>query len=118
MVPGLPHHLAQRGNYREPVVFNGGNYAADLDLTSKVAKASGTEIWAYCLLPNPVHVIMTPSHGDGLRVTFAEAHRRDRRDQGVRGAGRTGSGRSRKLEVTWCGTYLIQRCRKYASWTR
>ncbi len=27
-------------------------------------------------MPNHVHFIMTPSHEDGLRATFAEAHRR------------------------------------------
>ena len=39
------------------------------------AKRSGTEVWAYCLMPNHVHFIMTPSSPDGLRATFAEAHR-------------------------------------------
>jgi len=76
VVPGLPHHVTQRGNHREPVFFNDGDYAAYLDLISKAAKASGTEIWAWRLMPNPVHFIMTPGHEDGLRATFAEAHRR------------------------------------------
>jgi putative transposase len=31
---------------------------------------------AYCLMPNHVHFIMVPSQADGLRATFAEAHRR------------------------------------------
>lgn len=61
VVPGLPHHVTQRGNHREPVSFNDGDYGAYLDLISKAAKASGTEIWAYCLMPNHVHFIMTPS---------------------------------------------------------
>ena len=76
VIPGLPHHVIQRGNHRKPVFFNDGDYAADLDLISKAAKALGTEIWAWCLMPNPVHFIMMPGHEDGLRATFAEAHRR------------------------------------------
>ncbi len=76
VVPGLPHHVTQRGNHREAVFFNDGDYRAYLDLVTSAAKASGTEIWAYCLMPNHVHFIMTPSHPDGLRATFAEAHRR------------------------------------------
>ncbi|MFO0019826.1 MAG: transposase, partial [Alphaproteobacteria bacterium] len=43
VVPGLPHHVTQRGNHREPVFFNDGDYAAYLDLISKAARASGTE---------------------------------------------------------------------------
>ena len=76
VVPGLPHHVTQRGNHREAVFFNDGDYRAYLELISAAAKASGTEIWAYCLMPNHVHFIMAPSHSDGLRATFAEAHRR------------------------------------------
>ncbi|WP_340647045.1 transposase [Phenylobacterium sp.] len=76
VVPGLPHHVTLRGNHREPVFFGADDYSAYLDLISRAAKASGTEIWAYCLMPNHVHFIMTPSHADGLRATFAEAHRR------------------------------------------
>ena len=76
VVPGLPHHVTQRGNHREPVFFGDDDYRAYLDLISTAARASGTEVWAYCLMPNHVHFIMTPSHADGLRATFAEAHRR------------------------------------------
>jgi len=35
-----------------------------------------TAVWAYCLMPNHVHLIVTPADADGLRATFAEAHRR------------------------------------------
>jgi putative transposase len=76
VVPGLPHNATERGNHREPVFFNDSDQAADLDLISKAAKASGTEIWAWRLMPNHVHFIMTPGHEDGLRATFAEAHHR------------------------------------------
>ena len=76
VIPGLPHHVTQRGNHREAVFFGDADYRAYLDLISGAARASGTEVWAYCLMPNHVHFIMTPSHADGLRATFAEAHRR------------------------------------------
>ena len=76
VVPGLPHHVTQRGNRRETVFFGDDDYRAYLDLIAAAAKRSGTAIWAYCLMPNHVHFIMTPSDPDGLRRTFAEAHRR------------------------------------------
>lgn len=36
----------------------------------------GVEIWAYCLMPNHVHLIAVPSTEDGLRRAIGEAHRR------------------------------------------
>jgi len=76
VVPGLAHHVTQRGNRRERVFFGDEDYSAYLGLISAAARASGTAIWAYCLMPNHVHFIMAPAHEDGLRATFAEAHRR------------------------------------------
>ena len=48
VVPGLPHHVTQRGNPRGQVF----------------------------LMPNHVHFILVPSEADGLRRTFADLHRR------------------------------------------
>ena len=33
-------------------------------------------LWAYCLMPNHVHLILVPSDADGLRAALGEAHRR------------------------------------------
>ncbi len=41
-----------------------------------LARKAGAEISAICLMPNHVHIIIIPSHEDGLRQTFADAHRR------------------------------------------
>lgn len=76
VVPGLPHHVSQWGNRREQVFFEDDDYRAYLGLVGFAARRAGTEIWAYCLLPNHVHFIMSPAETDGLRATFADAHRR------------------------------------------
>ena len=34
------------------------------------------EVWAYCLMPNHVHLILTPRDEDGLRAALGETHRR------------------------------------------
>jgi putative transposase len=75
VVPGLPHHLTQRGNRREPVLFGAEDYRL-YRLIATAARRANTAIRAYCLMPNHVHLIVTPSDQDGLRATFAEAHRR------------------------------------------
>ena len=43
---------------------------------AKAARRAGDEIWAYSLIPNHVHLIVTPADRKGLRRTFGEAQRR------------------------------------------
>ena len=76
VVPGVPHHVTQRGNRREPIFFGDGDYRAYRRLVAAAARRAGAEVWAYCLMPNHVHLIVTPADADGLRASFAEAHRR------------------------------------------
>ena len=76
VVPGLPHHVTQRGNRRGQTFFEDDDYELYRDLLSEAAKKAGAEIWCYCLMPNHVHIIIVPSDEDGLRRTFADAHRR------------------------------------------
>ena len=76
VVPDLPHHVTQRGNRREPVFFEADDYGLYRRLVAAAARRAGTAVWAYCLMPNDVHLIVTPADADGLRATFAEAHRR------------------------------------------
>ena len=76
VVPGLPHHVTQRGNRRERVFFEDDDYRAYLALIAAAANKARTQIWSYCLMPNHVHFILAPASASGLRETFAEAHRR------------------------------------------
>lgn len=76
VVPGLPHHVTQRGNRREQVFFEEGDYQLYTDLILEAAQKAGCEVWAYCWMPNHTHTIIVPSDEDGLRRTFADAHRR------------------------------------------
>src|SRR5687768_10528102 len=72
---GIPHHATQRGNRRERVFFEDGDYALYLDLLSEAAARARVAIWAYCLMPNHVHIVAVPGDGDGLRRTFRTVHR-------------------------------------------
>jgi putative transposase len=71
-----PHHVAQRGNHREPVFFGPEDYRFYRRLIATAGRRADAQIWAYCLMPNHVHLIVTPADEDGLRATFVEAHRR------------------------------------------
>ena len=76
VIPGIPHHVTQRGNRREQTFFEDGDYELYLDLLAEAAGRAHVAIWGYCLMPNHVHIIAVPSDEDGLRRTFADAHRR------------------------------------------
>ena len=76
VVPGLPHHVTQRGNRRQETFFVDADYADYRALIAASCKRCGTQVWAYCLMPNHVHLILVPSTEDGLRGALGEAHRR------------------------------------------
>lgn len=76
VIPGTPYHVTQRGNRRQPTFFEDGDFTLYRDLLAEAARRAGTSVWSYCLMPNHVHLIVVPSHKDGLRMTFADAHRR------------------------------------------
>jgi len=59
VVPGLPHHITRRGNCREPVFFEAEDYQLYRRQIATAARRAGAEIWAYCLMPNHVHLIVT-----------------------------------------------------------
>lgn len=76
VAPGFPHHVTQRGNRRQQTFFHDGDYQAYLDLMSGWCARCGVKVWAYCLMPNHVHLIAVPESEDGLRLAIGEAHRR------------------------------------------
>lgn len=75
-MPGVPHHVTQRGNRRQQTFFETADYRAYLDLMAESCGRSGVAIWAYCLMPNHVHLIAVPEAADSLRRAIGEAHRR------------------------------------------
>ena len=76
VVPGLPHHVTQRGNRREAIFFEEGDHEIYRDLLAEQTLKAGIEVWAYCLMPNHVHLILTPADGDGMGRAVGETHRR------------------------------------------
>ena len=59
--PGLPHHVTQRGNRREAIFFEDGDHEIYLDLLAEQTRKAGVEVWACCLMPDHVHLFMTPA---------------------------------------------------------
>jgi putative transposase len=76
VVPGVAHHVTQRGNRRQPVFFEEADYAAYVELVAAACREREVRCLAWCLIPNHVHLILVPADADGLRGALAEAHRR------------------------------------------
>ena len=76
VVPGLPHHVTQRGNRRERVFFGDEDYELYRDLLSSQCRRQGVAVWAYCLMPNHVHLILVPDREEALGRALGETHRR------------------------------------------
>jgi len=75
VIPGLPHHVVQRGNRKQKVFFQDDDYRFYKYLLKKECAEVGIEIWAYCLMPNHVHLILVPSEVDHLALVLSQTHR-------------------------------------------
>ena len=84
-IPGVPHHVTQRGNRRERIFLEPGDEALYLDLMSEQLRRRDVACWAYCLMPNHVHFILNPGDEDSLSRAVGEAHRRYAAFVGARG---------------------------------
>ena len=76
VVPDYPHHVTQRGNRRQKTFFCTDDYTAYRRLIADACRACGAQVWAYCLMPNHVHLVLVPESEDGLRAVLGNAHRR------------------------------------------
>lgn len=76
IAPGIAHHITQRGNRRQLTFFCESDYKIYLQLMSEFCNRYHVEIWAYCLMPNHVHLVAVPETEEGLRRAIGEAHRK------------------------------------------
>jgi putative transposase len=74
VVPGVPHHVTQRGTRRQTTFFSASDYETYLRTASREFAAAKVQVWAYCLMPNHVHLIATPETADGLAQAVGATH--------------------------------------------
>ena len=75
VVPGFPHHVTQRGARKQATFFRESDYRTYIDLMVEAKEKADVEIWAYCLMPNHVHLVVVPHSKSGLANLFRNAHR-------------------------------------------
>lgn len=55
-----PHHVIQRGHNRQPVFQSSADFQAYLANLEEWKQKIGCQVYAYCLMPNHVHLIINP----------------------------------------------------------
>ena len=71
---GYPHHITQRGNYRQKIFSNDADRKKYVSLLKEESKRYKLIILAYCLMANHVHFIGIPEKEDSMANVFKYAH--------------------------------------------
>lgn len=70
VVPSLPHHVTHRGNHKQQTFFGGADYRLYKKYLRIACAETGTAVWAWCLMPNHVHLVLVPSTEAGLAAVM------------------------------------------------
>jgi putative transposase len=71
---GVPHHVTQRGNNGQRVFFTATDRRLYLSLLAAESRSQGLRIAGYCLMPNHVHLIVTPELPTSLALGIGRAN--------------------------------------------
>ena len=74
VVPGVPHHITQRGNNRQDVFFVDDDRRVYLALLKQQSYKFGLDVMAYCLMTNHIHLVATPETKDALAKAVGRTH--------------------------------------------
>jgi putative transposase len=74
IVPGAAHHVTQRGNGRQAVLFPSDDQRLYLEIPGREAARHGAWIPGYCLMTNHVHLVAVPERDDSLARALGSAH--------------------------------------------
>ena len=74
VVPGLPHHVTQRGVRRSATFSDARDRCIYLELLSEASRLFGLAVRSYVLMTNHIHLIAVPEHEDSLGKTMRDTH--------------------------------------------
>ena len=69
-IPRHPHHVTHRGNNRQRTFFSRHDHQLYIRYLAEACLATRTSVWAWCLMPNHVHLVLVPSAEDGLSAVL------------------------------------------------
>lgn len=75
-LPGVPQHVIQRGNNRDPCFLAEHDYRRYLEELALCANRFGCRIHAYVMMTNHVHLLLTPMREHGIAEMMQALGRR------------------------------------------
>lgn len=75
MLAGCPFHVTHRGNHRRETFWTAEDRGFYLATLGRYARRFGMEVWAYCLMPNHVHLIVQGREQSSIPRAMGNAHR-------------------------------------------
>lgn len=72
--PNMVSHITQRAAGKEPLFLEDGDYLAMLGFFKEIATNSMLRIYAFCLMPNHIHILLSPEEEnlyDAMRDLFS-----------------------------------------------
>lgn len=74
VLPGLPHHVTQRGNNSQDVFFTDDDRNLYLRFLAEQFEAHRVRLVAWCLMSNHIHLVAIPAAADGLEAAIGRTH--------------------------------------------
>ena len=74
VVENVPYHVTQRGNSRQEVFSSDTDCRMYLDLLRTNAERHYLRVWAYCLMPNHVHLLVVPERPGSMAHALGRTH--------------------------------------------
>ncbi len=112
VLAGYAHHIVQRGHNRRPVFAEARDYRRYLDTLKEIEEECAIEVYAFCLMTNHVHLLVSPSDCAGIgRLMERLAGRQTRNYNRLEGrSGTLWEGRYKSSTVQ-TEAYLVACCR-------
>ena len=75
VLPGIPHHITQRGVRSMRIIFNKDDRIQYLNFLYTAGNLFEIDYFAYCLMDNHVHIVAIPQKEYSFAEAFSSAHR-------------------------------------------
>lgn len=71
---GYVHHVVQRSCLKKPIFTADQDFEKYIGLLAKHAKLERVDIWAYCILPGSIHLLVVPPNARALSNMIRDIH--------------------------------------------
>jgi putative transposase len=75
VIPGMPHHVTHRGRNQQNLFLDETDFRQYVDFLKERSIIYELDILGYCIMPNHVHLIVTPSYETSLCKCIGNTHR-------------------------------------------